>query len=114
MRRGLYPLLTCAAKEMWRGKTACAQAFHLACLCFQVCRCCNNGAAGEPVLEHRMQHPLLPVDATCRRKRLPCSTSGILAGKVWQYPADWELLLLEDCSTKSAGRAAGTLKSGPP
>ena len=67
----------------------CRQVTHLACLGFQVRGRCDNSAAGMPVEEHRMQHPLLPIDAARHLEGLPCSTG---ATRSLPTKSDWSLL----------------------
>ena len=62
----------------------CRQVIHLACLGFQVRGRCDNSAAGMPVEEHRMQHPLLPIDARppSRRAALQHRRNPLTSNKV--------------------------------
>lgn len=55
-----------------------SRTLYLACLCFQMGCSCNDRTAGKPVLQHSMQHALLPIQTASQSKRLPYS-----AGTKW-------------------------------
>ncbi len=86
--------------------TACRQRSHLACLGFQVrCRC-DNSAASMPVMEHRVQHPLLPIDAARHLERLPCSTG---AARLLPMKSDCSAVLASSCNM-TAGQPAAAVR----